>query len=195
MVATAALLHDGRQQPRDLTDGTLDPPGVGQRSHTLPCVSAPLRRRRDRRGHGLRGPLLRSGTGDRALDRAWGLPPIHLAAATRAQIFDDLVLDAVELLERRWADRLADVEFGVEEVPLLPPLADPGLNEEDVPLSRIEAPTRTTGGRIVIYRRPLEARSHDQEDLADLVLDVVIHQVGELLGIDLGKLDPEGHGD
>jgi predicted Zn-dependent protease with MMP-like domain len=140
----------------------------------------------------MRAPLLRAGTGDRALDRSWGLPRPHLAAATRAQGFDDLVLDAVELLERRWADRLADVEFGVEEVPLLPPLAE---GDEDVPLSRIEPPTRTTGGRIVIYRRPLEARAHDPEDLAELVLDVVIHQVGELLGIDLAELDPEGHGE
>lgn len=139
----------------------------------------------------MRRPLLWSGTGDAGFDRAWGLPPRHLAAATRAQQFDDLVLDAVELLERRWADRLADVEFAVEEVPLLP-----GAGEvSDVPLSRIEAPTRTTGGRVVIYRRPLEARAHGEEDLADLVLDVVIHQVGDLLGIDLGELDPEGHGD
>ena len=36
---------------------------------------------------------------------------------TRAERFDDLVLDAVEDLEQHWAAELADVEFAVEDVP------------------------------------------------------------------------------
>jgi hypothetical protein len=52
-------------------------------------------RRRDRRGRGLRGPLVRrsADVGGRAVD----VP----AAASPAQRFDDLVLDAVERLEQR----------------------------------------------------------------------------------------------
>jgi predicted Zn-dependent protease with MMP-like domain len=183
-------LHDGRQQPRFLTAETLAARGVEVR--TLQRVSAPLRRRRDRRGRGLRRPLLPAGTGDRGLDRAWGVPRPLPGGATRAERFDDLVLEAVELLERRWRERLATVEFAVEEVPRLSPLGSDG---EEIPLSRIESGPRGSGGRIVIYRRPLEARAHDPDDLADLVLDVVIHQVSDLLGIDPGELDPEGHGD
>lgn len=44
-------------------------------------------------------------------------PPRVPLARTRAERFEDHVRDAVELLERRWADELARVEFAVEEVP------------------------------------------------------------------------------
>ena len=43
--------------------------------------------------------------------------------------------------------------------------------------------------RIVLYRRPLEYRAVDREDLADLIHDVIIEQVANLLGIDPEELD------
>ena len=46
--------------------------------------------------------------------------------------------------------------------------------------------------RIVVYRRPLEIRAHDREDLADLVRDVVVDQVAVLLGRDPEEIDPTG---
>ena len=60
------------------------------------------RSRRDRHGRGLRGRLVPDGV------------PL---ARSRAEQFDDLVLDAVEDLERRWEKELAGVEFAVEDVP------------------------------------------------------------------------------
>ena len=60
------------------------------------------RRLRDRHGRGLRGRLV---------------PANVPASRTKAELFDDLVLDAVEALERRYAKELAGVEFAVEEVP------------------------------------------------------------------------------
>ena len=48
--------------------------------------------------------------------------------------------------------------------------------------------------QIVLYRRPLELRALDQEDLAELVLDVLIHEVADLLGVGPEVIDPEGHG-
>ena len=36
----------------------------------------------------------------------------------------------------------------------------------------------------MLYRRPLEFRAMDREDLADLVHDVIIEQVANLLGLD-----------
>ncbi|MFD1051024.1 metallopeptidase family protein, partial [Kibdelosporangium lantanae] len=38
--------------------------------------------------------------------------------------------------------------------------------------------------RIVLYRRPLEARAKDSVDLADLVHDVLVEQVANYLGVD-----------
>jgi predicted Zn-dependent protease with MMP-like domain len=45
-----------------------------------------------------------------------------------------------------------------------------------------------------VYRRPLEARAQDMDDLAELVLDVIIHEVADMLGVDPAVVDPEGHG-
>jgi predicted Zn-dependent protease with MMP-like domain len=118
---------------------------------------------------------------------------------TRAQVFDDMVLDAVEHLEGRWAAQLRGVEFAVEDVPPeLPSYDSDVLEDGSVPLARL-LPGRDTGKgrgappRIVVYRRPLEARAVDREDLADLVHDVIVEQVANLLGVDPDEVDPEDH--
>jgi len=109
-------------------------------------------------------------------------------ARTRAEIFDDLVLDTVESLERKYSRELAGVEFAVEEVPPELNVYDTDVLEDgDVPLARL-LPGRSgqpdMPPRIVLYRRPLEFRAIDRDDLADLVHDVIIEQVANLLGLD-----------
>jgi predicted Zn-dependent protease with MMP-like domain len=153
-------------------------------------TGVPLRRRagrRDRRGRGLRGRLV---------------PPGVPLSRSRAQQFDDLVLDAVEHLERRWSSQLESVEFAVEDVPQVPTAAPEAMVYETeviedgaVPLARLllagrDGTGRQTPPRIVVYRRPLEARSLDRLDLADLVHDVVVEQVANLLGLDPDEVDP-----
>ncbi|MFC7482483.1 metallopeptidase family protein [Luedemannella flava] len=107
---------------------------------------------------------------------------------TRAEIFDDLVLDTVEELERRYARELAGIEFAVEDVPPDLNVYDTDVLEDgDVPLARLlpGRPGRTAmPARIVLYRRPLEYRAADRDELADLVHDVIIEQVANLLGVD-----------
>ena len=129
--------------------------------------------------------------------------PVPLSQ-TRGERFDDLVLDAVEHLEERWGSQLEGVEFAVEDVPSVP-LDGGGLYDEGVvadetaggavPLGRLLSPAvdakgRTSPARIVVYRRPLEARAVDRIDLADLVHDVVVDQVARLLGMDPDEIDP-----
>lgn len=129
-------------------------------------------RRRDRRGRGIRGPLLPAGL------------PGHLS---RSQRFDEFVLDAVELLERRWRDHLEGVEFAVEEVPP----SDPAPWERgEVPLGRLFPGGSGLPTRIVVYRRPVETRAEDDLDLAHLVRDVVVEQVAHLLGLEPEDVDP-----
>ncbi|HVX44731.1 MAG TPA: metallopeptidase family protein [Mycobacteriales bacterium] len=143
-----------------------------------------VRIRRDRRGRGMRGPLVPA-----------GLP----LARTRAEQFDDRVLQAVEHLERRWARELEGVEFAVEDVPQIG-RPERGYEESDVvedgavPLARVIR-ERTVNGtrtapRIVLYRRPLEARALDPVDLDDIVHDIVVEQVSTLLGVPPEELDP-----
>jgi predicted Zn-dependent protease with MMP-like domain len=113
---------------------------------------------------------------------------------TRAQRFDDLVLQAVSQLEPRWEDELAGVEFAVEEIPA----ADEPDDEPDpVPLARLEPgltavdpATPARPARIVLYRRPLMARTDGEDELAELVLDVVVEQFAQLLGVDPETVDP-----
>ena len=101
------------------------------------------------------------------------------------------MLAAVSAVEGRWPNRLADVEFAVDEVP---PVADddvtPGpevVLDGGVPLARFVAPGvdakgRPTKARVVLYRRPLEIRAGDDGDLEDLVEEVLAEQVAAVLG-------------
>lgn len=113
---------------------------------------------------------------------------------SRAQRFDDLVLEAVAQLEPRWQAELSGVEFAVEEIPAGDaPDGDP----EPVPLARLD-PAASSGdpgqsprpARIVVYRRPLMARADDEDDLSELVLDVVVEEFARLLGVDPQAVDP-----
>ena len=113
---------------------------------------------------------------------------------SRAQQFDDLVLDAVARLEPRWEAELSGIEFAVQEVP-----DEEILGEEivPVPLARIDPgeadPLDAAGSRsprIVLYRRPLLARAEDEDELSELIFDVVVEEFAELLGLDPDTIDP-----
>jgi predicted Zn-dependent protease with MMP-like domain len=105
---------------------------------------------------------------------------------SRSDQFDDLVLDAVERLERRWSDRLSGVEFAVEEVPATDP---PPWTADPVPLARLLPAHGNAPARVVLYRRPLEARA-EPRDVGTLVHHVVVEQVAQLLGLSPQEVDP-----
>jgi len=44
--------------------------------------------------------------------------------------------------------------------------------------------------RVVVYRRPLEARAANRTELSELVREVVVEQVAGLLGMDPDEVDP-----
>ena len=145
--------------------------------------SAVRPRRRDRRGRGLRGRLVPPGV------------PLY---RSRAQQFDDIVLEAVARLEPRWEAELSGVEFAVQEVPD----ADTIGEDEGVPLARImdgspdtsDPGNPATGPRIVLFRRPLLARAEDEDELSELIFDVVVEELAEILGVDPEVIDP-GYGE
>lgn len=138
-----------------------------------PRVSA----RRDRHGRGLRGATVLPGPVS---------PEGTPAPTTAARRFDDLVLSLVRQLQQRWAATLGQVEFGVEETPLLPPDWDP----VDVPLGTVVRATSSAPARIVLFRRPIEHRAGSQLETSGLVLAVLVEQVAELLGRDPSEIDP-----
>ena len=77
------------------------------------------------------------------------------------------------------ADELVD-----DSVPL--PLARtvPGSPESGDPARP------ATPARIVVYRRPLMARSENDGELSDLVFDVVVEEFADFLGLDPDSVDP-----
>ena len=106
-------------------------------------------------------------------------------SSRRAQ-FDELVLSVVHDLEERWRDELGLVEFAVEETPLMPD----DWSSTTVPLASL---VRGSGGkptRLVLFRRPIELRSETRDDLAAMVLTVLVEQVSELLGRPPEEIDP-----
>jgi predicted Zn-dependent protease with MMP-like domain len=114
---------------------------------------------------------------------AW--PPVP-AMATRAEAFDELVLDAASRMEQRAGSALGDVQFAVEDVPP----SDPAPWESsDVPLGRLFAAQGKMPARIVVYRRPVETRTTDARELAALINDIVVEQVASLLGVNPRDLD------
>jgi hypothetical protein len=160
-------------------------------------------RRRDRHGRGLRGSLVPPGV------------PLYRSRSDR---FDDLVVLAVSQLEPRWETELSGIEFGVEEIPPVIPDPDdpepvplgrletspshppsgqsgqarsvpaqPGGRPAD-PAAHPARPVRPA--RIVLYRRPLLARADGEEELAELVLDVIVEQFARWLGVDPQTVDP-----
>ena len=115
------------------------------------------------------------------------LPPDVPGYRTRADRFDDLVLDDVERLERRWSRQLEGTEFAVEEVP---PSQPAPWESGGVPLGRYFPADAGLAPRIVVYRRPVETRAVDDADLASLVRDVVVEQVAHLLARAPEDVDP-----
>lgn len=141
----------------------------------------------DRRGRGIRSSVF----------------PLDVPARrTRAEKFDLVVLDAFAPIDATWHDRLTKLDIAVDEVPKIRALDPDSVNWPDevvadgpVPLSRlipagIDRHGIATRARVVLFRRPLERRSEDPEDLADLVHDVLVHQVGTYLGVAPDVIDP-----
>ncbi|MET4002936.1 putative Zn-dependent protease with MMP-like domain [Arthrobacter sp. UYCu511] len=144
-----------------------------------PAARTFQRRRRDRHGRGRRGPLL-----------AAALP----ASRTRAEKFDDLVVDSAERLRTLWPAALATAEYLVEEVPdQLEALLASGAQ---APLGKYLAALPAADGRqgeppaIIIYRHPVEALCDTAGQVRELVHEVLVEQVAGLLNIDPDAVDP-----
>ncbi|HEX8759976.1 MAG TPA: metallopeptidase family protein [Pseudonocardiaceae bacterium] len=150
-----------------------------------------LRKRRDRRGRGVRGLLF---------------PATLPAARSRSERFDAIVLDALEPIDERWHTELERLDVAVDEVPEITD-CDPAtvtwgsdvVEDGKVPLARlIPAGVDRTGlptrARIVLYRRPLENRAQGGGDLSDLVHEVLVEQVASYLGVDPDLIDGPTHG-
>jgi len=146
-------------------------------------------RHRDRRGRGLRGPLL-----PRVVSLGERRVPVP-AWRSSTDRFDDVVRDVFGQIEQHWGQELADVELAVEDVPPAVTAGEEGLVTDEteggtVPLARAVLARAGAPARVLVYRRPLEVRAEDLGDLVDLVHDVLVDAVAHLLGKDPEEIDP-----
>ncbi len=127
---------------------------------------------RDRHGRGLRSP-------------------VHLPDSpgyvTRKQRFDHAVAERVEFLEHRWGREWGRVDFAVEEVPPSRPTAW----ERGVPLGRLFAAEPGLPARVVLYRRPIEQRAIETDDLVALIRDILAENVAHLVSRPADEVDPD----
>lgn len=117
--------------------------------------------------------------------------------APSLQAFGRLVDAAVRTIPPQLLGYLRNVEILVEEVPP----ADPVGEGDEVLLGLyrgVPAPER--GGVapvlpdvITLYRRPIELRCRDAEELRELVRTTVVHEIAHHFGLDDDHLDDLGY--
>lgn len=140
-----------------------------------------------RRGREMRGPLL---------------PPTVPGWRSRAERFDMAVLEAYEPIERRWQDRVSGLDVAVDEIPRMAP-KDPEnvqwppevVADGPVALARlipagVDVRGNSTRARIVLFRKPIERRAKDSDELAELLHEVLVAQVATYLGVEPSVIDP-----
>jgi predicted Zn-dependent protease with MMP-like domain len=111
--------------------------------------------------------------------------------------FEAIVTDAVRALPDEFRDRLANLEFAVEDWARIDDYERTGSPAGSTILGvyrGIPLPKRGAGynmtlpDRIVIFQQPLQRLSTDASDLADRIQHVVKHEIAHYFGISDDRL-------
>ena len=129
--------------------------------------------RRDRHGHGLRGPLL---------------PHKIPGYVSRSKEFTGLMSNALADLDQQFGASLEQITFATESIPGLRDLV---FNNGEVPLGRTD---NTRPVRIVLYVEPIRLRAHNSTALDRIIRDVLAEQLSPLLGYRPEQIEPNYHG-
>ena len=112
--------------------------------------------------------------------------------------FESLVDSALRKLPRAFREKLANVALVVEDWADDDTLDEMGIEPPDtlyglyrgVDLTRRDSSYgNVLPDTIHIYQGPIEADCADREEMADLVRDVVVHEVGHYFGLDDETMD------
>lgn len=109
---------------------------------------------------------------------------------SRADAFDQLVLDAVDRITPRAGGRLDGVEVAVELLPGGDVLVA-AERDGTIPLGEARPGQGRRPSRIVVYRRPVESRAQGLGELVSLIDLVVVEQAAALLMVAPEDLDPD----
>lgn len=95
---------------------------------------------------------------------------------------------AVERIQEAAPAALSRIDVGAEDVPV----PDASWAAHRVPLAAALEATPERHGQIVLFRRPLELRSHTRRELRLLVFRTVVEQLSAISGYTVEMLDPKG---
>lgn len=141
--------------------------------------------RRDRHGHGVRGPLM----------------PVSVPRyRTRSMDFDQAVLEAYAPLQNRYFDHLTGVDLAMDTIPRMRLRSDMIMPDEiyadgPIPLGRVlqagvDRAGNPTRARIVIFRMPIEQRCTNAVERSELLTVVLTALVAHYLNLDPRDIDP-----
>ncbi|APT84185.1 metallopeptidase family protein [Corynebacterium aquilae] len=141
---------------------------------------------RDRHGRGQRGPIM---------------PQSIPRFASRSQRFDDLVRNAYAPIAENFAEELAHVDVAVDMIPRMRLISSNTILPDEVcadgavPLGRVipagvDAQGQPTRPRIVVFRRPIEARAATAEEREALLERVLTNLVATHLNVSPTDIDP-----
>jgi len=130
------------------------------------------------------------------------LPPTVPGWRSRSERFDMAVLEAYEPIERRWHQRVSGLDVAVDEIPRISP-KDPDsvqwppevVADGPIALARlipagVDVRGNPTRARILLFRKPIERRAKDTDELSDLLHEVLVAQVATYLGVEPSVIDP-----
>lgn len=111
--------------------------------------------------------------------------------------FEALVVDALANLPAEFQDQLENVDVVVEERPTRRQLSRAGLGRgwsllglyEGVPQTkRTRAYSMVLPDRITLFQGPIEAKCRSQEEIAEEIKRVLLHEIAHHFGIDEDSL-------
>ena len=128
-------------------------------------------KRKDRRGHGLRGVLI---------------SPNVPSYRSRRQSFENIIILVSLKLQQVWP-QVEKIEFCTQNVPP----SDPAPWEnDDVILGRVfdQDLKHNLPARIVLYRYPIEYRANSSLELKQILEDVICQQLSHILNVPADEL-------
>ena len=110
--------------------------------------------------------------------------------------FEKIVQKSLTRLPRRFKNKVKNISIEVEDHPSRETLEDMGIEHgtllglyQGVPLTAREWNYgNVLPDRIVIYQRPIEQTAQSPEDIEEIVLETVIHEIGHYFGFDDDEL-------
>lgn len=106
--------------------------------------------------------------------------------------FEQLVQNSLRRLPRRFKQKIRNISIEVEDAPSRAMLREMGIEQgtlfglyQGVPLTAREWNFgNVLPDRIVIYQHPIEQHAASPEEIEEMVLETVIHEVGHYFGFD-----------